>query len=1234
MSDLDDAASDDSTHIAGGVSEPSDPRLLARDADEVFVNVDALVSPKVQSKTAVAVPRENPAASEEGDSRADAVAEPRVENVLVGAAAVQPPAIGPGEKRVAASDAPVPRREPSRIRGFFDGIFNGRAEGWGIDGAEPTKRLQIEIWEDDKLIVAGTASRERKDLVTATMGDGRCAFSIPLPATLNDGVKHILRAKVGGTAHVLEGIVAHQTPVQGLPSRLDGEHEIAAKAGAPVSRAAIAPEAPAAPSNLVSDERAADSRLASPPPEAPARSSESESAVKIDATATRPAVSAELHAQPSVTGDESGRATATPRPPQSPLAKRKEHKFRGSLDIVSAGRAEGWAIDETEPTKRLQIEIWEKDIPIAAGMASRYRNDLLAAKVGDGHFAFSISLPYSLSDGKEHVLRAKISGADFELPGTATFRTSGERIRGGLGVEGLTVRGWVIADLDEWITVDVLADGMGIGSEDIPPFLNGERHELECGLPLSLADGNVHWFQFRVRSTGRIIAENVAVPLIVSTPETALQTYARDFPGLLSANASPRYDSAVGQFAIARDMLEKQISDEDALSLADYFQQLALAHKQVKSGIGDRGRPPAVLKFPRFERPEVSVVIPAHNKFWVTYNCLAALLLAPNENTFEVIVVDDGSTDLTMKLSDYAKGITVIRNETSLGFVRSSNLGGRHARGQFVVMLNNDTEPCAAWIDELLYVFRNFPAVGMAGAKLVYPNGKLQEAGGIVFPSMNAWNYGRNGNQFDPKYNYTRQVDYVSGACIMLRKSVWDNLRGFDEFFAPAYYEDTDLAFRVRNLGLKTYYTPFSKIIHFEGVSSGTSLSSGMKRYQQINEPKFRSRWATLLRTYPSSLDPEIAKDRGVQLRALVIDAQIPQPDKDAGSYAAVQEMRLLQALGFKLTFVPMNMAYLGNYTEDMERDGVECLYAPFSLSIEQVIEQRGSEFDVFYITRYSIAERFIDKIRSAAPLAKIVFNNADLHFLREIRAAVAAKNTDALPLALKTRDAELAVMRNVDVTLSYTDTEAAVIVSHNLDASKVARCPWVIRVENTVKPFESRAGLAFLGNFQHPPNEEGMRFFISEIMPELRRAVPGLCLRIFGSNMAADLAKLAADDIFIEGYVADLAEVYQNCRVFIAPLLSGAGIKGKVIGALAAGTPTIMSSLASEGVGFSKGVEAVIADTAPEWINAVSTLYGDEKRWSEMSSRARVFARENFSFESGLAKMRAALATAGVYVG
>ncbi len=212
------------------------------------------------------------------------------------------------------------------------------------------------------------------------------------------------------------------------------------------------------------------------------------------------------------------------------------------------------------------------------------------------------------------------------------------------------------------------------------------------------------------------------------------------------------------------------------------------------------------LLFPQVDAPDVSIVIPVHNKFDVTYACLAALLFAATKASFEVIVVDDGSSDTTLRLEDIAPGVVVVRNDPALGFVGACNAGAERARGRYIVFLNNDTEPTAHWLDELLFAFQSFDGVGLAGARLIYPNGLLQEAGGIVWGSGDPWNYGRGGNPHDPRFSYSRICDYVSGAALMIPAELWKELGGFSRDFMPAYFEDTDLAFKVKEKGLKVVY--------------------------------------------------------------------------------------------------------------------------------------------------------------------------------------------------------------------------------------------------------------------------------------------------------------------------------------------------------------------------------------------------------------------------------------------
>ncbi|MBN8923475.1 MAG: glycosyltransferase family 2 protein [Rhodanobacter sp.] len=256
----------------------------------------------------------------------------------------------------------------------------------------------------------------------------------------------------------------------------------------------------------------------------------------------------------------------------------------------------------------------------------------------------------------------------------------------------------------------------------------------------------------------------------------------------------------------------------------------------------------SLTRLPTVEHPLASIVVPVFNKVEYTLECLAALAACGDVCPFEVIVVDDGSSDATAERVSALQGVRYLRNPSNEGFIGSCNRGAGAARGEFLVFLNNDTAVQPGWLDALLATFRVRGDAGLAGAKLLYADGMLQEAGGILYSDGRAGNYGRFDAALDPRYTHVREVDYCSGAAIAIPRVLFEQLGGFDDRYRPAYYEDADLAMRVREAGHSVLYQPRSVVIHFEGITSGTSETDGVKAYQVRNRDVFVQRWAEVLR--------------------------------------------------------------------------------------------------------------------------------------------------------------------------------------------------------------------------------------------------------------------------------------------------------------------------------------------------------------------------------------------------
>ncbi len=465
-----------------------------------------------------------------------------------------------------------------------------------------------------------------------------------------------------------------------------------------------------------------------------------------------------------------------------------------------------------------------------------------------------------------------------------------------------------------------------------------------------------------------------------------------------------------------------------------------------------------------------------------------------------------------------------------------------------------------------------------------------------------------------------RDADYVSGAALFIKASLFEQAGRFDEHFAPGYYEDTDLCFKVRQLGYRTVVQPASEVTHFEGATSGTSVSgSGMKRFQAINHRKFFERWKEVLAGHRFNGEmPDLEVERNVRQRALFIDDLVPEPDKDAGSNAALQHIQSLQRLGYKVTFVPGdNMAKIDPYTRGLQRLGVECLHHPFYSSVEEVFRRQPVPFDLVYLHRYSNASKYGGMVRQYFPGARVLYNIADLHFLRLKRQAEIEDDSALHVRAELVQRLELGAMSFVDCVIVHSTVEADLLRA-TMPGMEVQVIPWTVELRHPRSGTTQPPRIAFVGGYRHPPNVDAAKWAVRKIMPRLRAGVPGIELLLVGSHMPPEVSAFAAKDVIPLGYVPSLDSVFDRVRLTIAPLRYGAGLKGKVLDSLAAGVPCVMTPVAAEGLNLPDDLSRLVVDgDEPErFASRIEALLRDDAEYQRLRDASIAYIAGNYSAE------------------
>ena len=629
------------------------------------------------------------------------------------------------------------------------------------------------------------------------------------------------------------------------------------------------------------------------------------------------------------------------------------------------------------------------------------------------------------------------------------------------------------------------------------------------------------------------------------------------------------------------------------------------------------------IECPAPPSPKVSFIVVLRDKAHLSILSIESILRFADVS-YELILVDNGSTDLTSAMLDRIAGAKILRHSSNLGFGPACMSAAEIASGEYLCFFNNDALLTAGAISAALDNFER-ASVGAVGGKILLANGRLQEAGSIIWSDGSALGYGRNDNPALPRYNFPRPVDYCSAVFLITPRQTFEEVGGFGAEFAPAYYEDADYCMKLWEKQLKVIYEPLAEIEHYESASSGGNeyATDLMMSHRQ----KFRAKWSDALQGHYSPAESSVCAARisvnSRSLRILYIDDRIPENILGAGFPRSVAILRELVQMGCHVTCSSSTYPLLKDFYTDIPRE-VE-VFDGFRFR-DQLINEYLRCADLVWVSRPHNLKLLLTESRVLTTNRNFVLvYDAEAIFsdrVRNQKLLFGDSNRPQDGLEVLSPDEEFSVAKHADCVCVVSEADRRAM--QNAGVPQVRVVSYKITAAPTAAGFSERDAFLFVGAVHgtDSPNADSIRHFCRTAWADVHRLTGApLVVAGYGTELLRD--EITDPTVSILGPQEDLTSLYARARVFVVPTRYAAGIPLKAYEAAGFGIPLVVSQLIATQMNWGDGKEYLSASTPDSFAEACVRLYRDETLWETLRGNALVRIQSEFSPEAFTASVK-----------